>query len=200
MARNPNLPPSERRLARIRHVLARRQKDLTLVLSNIHDPHNVSAIYRSCDAFGVHRVHLHYTNTAFPTLGRKSSGSARKWVETVRHENRDALAAALNDMGAFVIATGFSDTARPLTDFDFTKPTAIILGNEHDGVEDELKDIAHAEAYIPMMGMVQSLNVSVAAAVTLFEAWRQRNVAGMYDTPSFSPEELAALEAAWCKR
>ncbi|TVM18452.1 tRNA methyltransferase [Oceanidesulfovibrio indonesiensis] len=199
MARNPNLPPSERRLARIRGVLARRQKDLTLVLSNIHDPHNVSAIYRSCDAFGVHSVHLHYTSTAFPSLGRKSSGSARKWVETVRHKNRDELAAALHVMDATIIATSFSKDAKPVTDFDFTKPTAVIFGNEHSGVEDELKEIAHAEAYIPMMGMVQSLNVSVAAAVTLFEAWRQRNEAGMYDTPNMSSEELAALEAAWCK-
>ena len=200
MARNPNLPPSEQRLERIRSVLARRQKDLTLVLSNIHDPHNVSAIYRSCDAFGVHSVHLHYTSTAFPSLGRKSSGSARKWVETIRHKGRDDLAAALHAMGATIIATSFSERARPVTDFDFTKPTAIIFGNEHSGVEDELKAIAHAEAFIPMMGMVQSLNVSVAAAVTLFEAWRQRRAAGMYDAPTLSPDELAALESAWGRR
>ncbi|MBG0775727.1 MAG: RNA methyltransferase [Desulfovibrionaceae bacterium] len=181
------------RLARIRSVLARRQPDLTLVLSNIHDPHNVSAIYRSCDAFGVHTVHLHYTTTAFPALGRKSSASARKWVRTVRHDDARAMIDGLKAEGCQVLATGFSATARPVLDFDFTRPTAVILGNEHDGVEPELKELATDEIYIPMQGMIQSLNVSVAAAVTLFEAWRQRWEAGFYGTPRL---DAAAYEAA----
>ena len=87
MVYQPALMSRERtpeRLARIKRVLAARRNDLTLVLANIHDPHNVSAIYRSCDAFGVHRVHLYYTHTSFPALGAKSSASARKWVESVR--------------------------------------------------------------------------------------------------------------------
>ncbi|MGE4299062.1 MAG: TrmH family RNA methyltransferase [Desulfovibrionaceae bacterium] len=185
------------RQARIHSVLANRQKDLTLVLANIHDPHNVSAIYRSCDAFGVPRVHLYYTHTAFPNLGLKSSASARKWVESVRFSDAAALAASLRAEGRQILATGFGPSARRLMDCDLTRPTAIIFGNEHDGVDEELRTLADAEVYIPMLGMVQSLNVSVAAAVSLYEAWRQRQAKGMYDAPSYDPEEMAAYLAAW---
>jgi len=184
---------TEKRKARIRDVAVRRQKDLTLVLANIHDPHNVSAILRSCDAFGVGRVHLYYTIEAFPTLGHKSSASARKWVETVRHAKPGPLCVPLADQGYQILATGLGANARPLTDFDYTGPTAIILGNEHRGVDEEFKPYVHGEVFIPMQGMVQSLNVSVAAAVFLFEAFRQRYAKGMYDAPSLPPEELEAL-------
>ncbi len=213
-SRNPDRPRTEQRKTRVRRVLAHRQPDLTLVLANIHDPHNVSAIYRSCDAFGVQRVRLYYTDTAFPVLGRKSSGSARKWVETVRHENPHTLAEDLRRMRPHaagphaadeivpvqLIATGFSEQAKPVTAFDFTRPTAFLLGNEHRGVDPELAALADAEAYIPMRGMVQSLNVSVAAAVMLFEAHRQRALAGMYEHCAFAEEELAAMEAAWIRK
>ena len=81
-----------------------------------------------------------------------------------------------------------------------TKPTAIVLGNEHRGMDPDIKIHVPDEIYIPMMGMVQSLNVSVAAATILYEAWRQREAAGMYDRPSFSHEERAELLAQWaCK-
>ncbi|MBB5142044.1 TrmH family RNA methyltransferase [Desulfovibrio intestinalis] len=183
--------PTARRKARLLEVLSHRQPDLTLVLANIHDPHNVSAIYRSCDAFGVSRVNLYYTNTPFPVLGRKTSASARKWVESVRHKDSAALMENLRDQGMQVLATSCSPTARPLREWDFTKPTAIIMGNEHSGVEQDLLEQADGELYIPMYGMIQSFNVSVAAAIILSEAARQRGNAGMYDAPHM---EAAALE------
>ena len=141
--------PTARRKARFLEVLSHRQPDLTLVLANIHDPHNVSAIYRSCDAFGVSRVHLYYTNTAFPVLGRKTSASARKWVETARHKDSAALMESLSGQGMQVLATSFSETAKPLRQWDFTRPTAIIMGNEHSGVNEELISMADGELYIP---------------------------------------------------
>ena len=192
-----NRPRTSEREARIRRVLALRQKDLTLVLSNIHDPHNVSAIYRSCDAFGVPRVHLYYTDTAFPTLGAKTSASARKWVETARHRTAADLFAALAAQGMTVYATSCSPAAKPMDALDFTRPTAVILGNEHSGVDPALLPHAHGEVYIPMYGMIQSFNVSVAAAILLAEASRQRKAAGMYDSPSYDPEELDDLYSAW---
>lgn len=191
---------TERRAQRIREVLARRQPDLTLVVNNIHDPHNVSAILRSCDAFGVPRVHLLYTDTAFPALGKKSSASAKKWVETVRHPDAASLAATLRADGYTLIATGFNATATPLPKWDLTAKTAIILGNEHSGVDADLESMVDGTMYIPMQGMVQSLNVSVAAAVILYEAFRQRLDAGRYDRPSLPPDEMERLIAAWMEK
>jgi tRNA (guanosine-2'-O-)-methyltransferase len=188
------------RLEKIRRVLEKRQKDLALVLSNIHDKHNVSAIYRSCDAFGVPEVHLYYTDTAFPVPAEASSASARKWVATERHKNSASLFAALKARNMRVYATGFSKKARPLAEFDFTLPSAVILGNEHGGVSEELVSLADAELYVPMYGMIQSFNVSVAAALILYEASRQRLRAGLYARPSFSARELEELFELWSEK
>lgn len=185
------------REAKIKRVLALRQKDLTLVLANIHDAHNVSAIYRSCDAFGVPEVHLYYSDTPFPVLGAKSSASARKWINTVRHKNTDDLCAALRARSMRVYATSCSPAARPFFELDFTGPTAFVMGNEHRGLDEAFLPLVDGEIYIPMYGMIQSFNVSVAAALLLSEAARQRRNAGAYDSPSYSEEELAALFAAW---
>ena len=191
---------TERRLERIRNVLQRRQKDLALILSNIHDSHNVSAVFRSCDAFGVPEVHLYYTSSAFPVLGRKTSASAGKWVEKFRHSDAKAMISGFRDKGYQILSTGFTERALPIIEYDLTKPTAIIFGNEHSGVDPELRALVPDEVYVPMQGMVQSLNVSVAAAVTLYEAWRQRQAQGMYDSPAYSEEELDALMEIWRKK
>jgi tRNA (guanosine-2'-O-)-methyltransferase len=189
-----------RRQERIQEVLSRRQKDLTLVLDNIHDPHNVSAILRSCDAFGVPLVHLYYTDEAFPALGRKTSASAVKWVERKPHSDSQMLLQDLRGQGLSIVRTGFSPEATPLLSWDLTGPAAVILGNEHRGVSQELADEVDDEIFIPMMGMVQSLNVSVAAAVILYEAWRQRYLWGMYDHPSFDSGWLETMFSAWCRK
>ncbi|MDR0828320.1 MAG: tRNA methyltransferase [Desulfovibrio sp.] len=188
------------REARIRLVLEYRQKDLTLVLGNIHDPHNVSAIFRSCDAFGVPEVHLYYTDTAFPALGAKSSASARKWVKTIRHREKQNLRDALRAKNMRVLAASCNSAARPVHELDLTGPTAFIMGNEHRGVDAELLDISDSEVYIPMYGMIQSFNVSVAAALLLAEASRQRKAAGAYDRRSYNGEEFAALYLEWTSK
>lgn len=191
---------TEGRHKRVADVLGRRQDDLTLVLSHIHDPHNVSAIYRSCDAFGVSRVRLYYAREAFPELKRKTSASARKWVETERHDDAGKMFERLRAEGFTVIATSFREDAVPLWDFNFLKPTAIIVGNEHAGVEDELLNGADSLLYVPMQGMIQSLNVSVAAAVILAEASRQRRAAGYYDAPRMRPDLYAERLASWLEK
>ena len=193
-------PRTEQRIRRIREVLEKRQNDLTLVINNIHDPHNVSAILRSCDAFGVPGIHLLYTCNVFPALGKKSSASAKKWVERIKHPSVAELMSHLTDRGFTPVRTGFSQTAIPVHKWDFTKPTAVILGNEHSGVEADLQAEVGHEIYIPMQGMVQSLNVSVAAAIILYEAYRQRNEAGLYSRPTLSPEERLNYFEKWIER
>lgn len=191
---------TERRRAKIEKVLAQRQKDLTLVMDNVWDPHNVSAIYRSCDAFGVPEVHLYYSRCAFPALSRKTSASAFKWVNTVRHAGKEELMECLRAQHMQVLASSCSPRAKAISAYDLTKPTAIIMGNEHEGVSGELADAADGEAYIPMYGMVQSFNVSVASALMLAEASRQRFMAGMYDKRLWTDEEYEERLNAWLEK
>jgi len=191
---------TERRRAKIEKVLRQRQKGLTLVMDNVWDPHNVSAIYRSCDAFGVPEVHLYYSQCAFPMLSRKTSASAFKWVNTVRHSSKEEMVECLHAQGMQILATSCSPSAKPLTEYDFTKPTAIIMGNEHSGVSPELLPLVDGEVYIPMYGMVQSFNVSVASALMLSEASRQRAEAGMYENRLWSDEEYEQRLNAWLEK
>jgi len=191
---------TERRIKKIISVLSKRQKDLTLIIDNIHDPHNVSAILRSCDAFGVHKIHLYYTTEQFPELGKKSSASARKWVEREKHTDAKSMIESLTREGFRIIRTGFSEKAKSILEYDLTQPVAIILGNEHRGLSPELIELVDDELYIPMQGMVESLNVSVAAAIILYESWRQRWVKGMYDRPSFDDKTLSKLIEIWLNK
>ncbi len=181
-------------------VLSKRQKDLTLIIDNVWDPHNVSAILRSCDAFGVYGIHLYYTESSWPELDSKASASGKKWVERKIHSDPAAMIGGLREQGYQVLRTGFSDSARPLMDFDLSKPSAVILSNEHSGTAPELAELVPDEVYIPMQGMIRSFNVSVAAAIILYHGFTQRFAAGMYDSPSFDPDEMEALAERWLAR
>lgn len=194
-------PRTDRRRARVTSVLARRQPDLTVVLENVHDPHNVSAVLRSCDAVGVVRVHTIYTEEERPDgFARTSSASAAKWVDAVHHESVADCYAALRADGFAIVATAVRPDSTDLYDLDLARPTALVFGNEQRGASDEAVAGADARCVIPMMGMVQSLNISVACAVTLYEALRQRRAAGVYASPKLSTDALAALEADWLIR
>ena len=195
-------PRTERPQARIRSVLTRRQPDLTIVCENIHDPHNVSAILRSCDAVGVLRAHAVYTIEELPAgaFARETSAGTAKWVEVDRHDSIATCYERLREQGFTILATAIAPRARQLYEWDLTRPVAIVLGNEMRGASDEAVALADGTIEIPMVGMAQSLNVSVAAAVCLYEAFRQRLAAGFYDTPRFDAEELARLSEDWERR
>lgn len=188
---------SERRRNKILQVLSQRQPDLTLVMENIHDPHNVSAMLRSADAVGIHEVNLVYTNQKFPRIGSKSSSSANKWIERRKFASITECYKQLRSEGFQIFATRLDESAKKLYDCNLVKPTAFVFGNEHSGVSNEAALLADATVYIPMMGMIQSLNVSVACAVTIYEALRQRYEKGMYNSPRFSREKLEELFQKW---
>jgi len=174
---------SDDRSEKIYACVSRRQPSLSIVLENVHDPHNVSAVLRSCDAVGVMDVHLIYhSGQSFPELGEKSSASARKWVLTHKHSSIDECFDYLRKEGKKIMTTGMSNEARSLYAIDFTEPIAIVFGNEHAGVSEEAILKADGNMLIPQVGMIQSLNISVACAVTLYEAFRQRSLNGMYDS------------------
>ncbi len=189
------------RKARIDHVVERRQPTLTVVFENVHDPHNVSAVIRSCDAVGVMEAHGIYTGRqVFPKLGAKSSASARKWVDVHLHADVDACYASLRARGFRIYTTHMSSDARSLYDVDLTQPVALVFGNEHEGVTDEARAKADGNVLIPQVGMIQSLNISVACAVSLYEAYRQRSAAGMYDTPQIDADRIDAVKTDWYSR
>lgn len=185
------------RSEKIERALRRRQPSLTVVLENIHDPHNVSAILRSCDAVGILKVHLVYTIEEFPNVVHTSSAGTHKWLEFDRHDSVRSCFDALHGEGFRILSTKIDISATSLYEQDFTQPTAFVLGNEHRGISEEAGSMADGLLYIPMMGMAESLNVSVASAVCLFEAFRQRMERGMYATPQLSPEALRSKEPEW---
>ncbi len=197
---NPESITPERR-QRIEHVLHHRQPTLTVVFENVHDPHNVSAVIRSCDAVGVAEAHGIYSGRqVFPELGEKSSASARKWVDVHLHQSVDACYAALRARGMKIYTTHMSSDAVSLHELDLSQPVALVFGNEKEGVTAEAREKADGNFLIPQVGMIQSLNVSVACAVSLYEAFRQRQVAGMYDSAQLGSSELEAKINDWCSR
>jgi len=191
---------TEHRIQKIRDVISRRQPLLTVVLENIHDPHNVSAVIRTCDAVGVLRVELLYTQEGFPRIGKKSSSSANKWMERRKHTSVDGCYETLRRDGFRIFATRLTPDATSLYNLDLTGPVALVFGNEHRGVSDKAAAGADRTFQIPMVGMIQSLNVSVAAAVALYEAFRQRREAGMYDEPTIGLEEQERILHDWADR
>jgi tRNA (guanosine-2'-O-)-methyltransferase len=191
---------SERRLAKLESVIRRRQTDLTVIMENIHDPHNVSAVLRSCDAAGVMEIQLVYTDETFPKLGKKSSASAKKWVEQRKFESISECYKQLHKEGYTIYATHLGKGMKSLYDLDLTGKVALAFGNEHRGISEESAELADGNFMIPMAGMIQSLNVSVACAVTLFEAVRQRIAARRYDGSSFDEKQVKRLLKKWAMK
>lgn len=195
-----NRPITERRLARMRGVLARRQPGLSIVIENVHDPHNLSAVLRSCDAVGAASAHLVYTIEEMPKIHGGVAASAHRWLDIHTHENISSCYQELRAQGFTIYATQLSDDATDLYALDLTRPTALVFGNETRGVSDDAASMADGRVIIPMLGMVESLNISVACAVSLFEASRQRREAGMYDRPSWSADALEDRLRGWLVR
>lgn len=195
-------PRTSRRHERVRSVLTRRQPTLAVVLEDVHDPHNASAVLRSCDATGVLDVHLVYVHEEPPrkAFHRTTSASAAKWVRTHFHESIDSCYGALRARGFRILATALREETHDLYRVNLTDPVALVFGNEKRGVSDQGVDLADGTVGIPMQGMVESLNISVACAVSLYEAMRQRTAAGMYGTPQLSVEEMTSLEEEWLRR
>ncbi len=194
------MPRSQRRIQKIKRVLALRQPDLTVVMENIHDPHNVSAVLRTCDSVGVLGVELLYPIEKFPRIGKKSSSSANKWLSRRKHKSVDACYTSLREEGFSILATRLDQDSVPVFDLDLTRPTAFVLGNESRGVSDEAAEKADFRIQIPMVGMIESLNVSVAAAVCLYEAYRQRVTRSGSTSPGLSEGERQAILEDWLKR
>ncbi|MFC0445587.1 tRNA (guanosine(18)-2'-O)-methyltransferase TrmH [Pseudidiomarina halophila] len=179
---------SPERFARINALLDRRQADLTLCLESVHKNHNLSALIRTADAVGLHEVHAVWFDRRGKVKGGTAMGS-QQWVKVHHHPSTEAAIAQLKAEGKQVLVTQLSGTAIDFREVDYTKPTAILLGQEKQGVSADALRLADQHIVIPMVGMAESLNVSVAAAVILYEAQRQREAAGCYQRSNLDPAE-----------
>jgi tRNA (guanosine-2'-O-)-methyltransferase len=167
---------------KLTNVLSKRQTDLTVVLENVFDPHNISAVMRTCDAVGIQEIFI--LTTKIPRhrkWGARSSSSAAKWLTIHQFDDVDKCFSVLRSRYGAIYTTHLSSDAVGLYDMDLARPTALVFGNEHNGVSDEIRALADGNFVIPQMGIIRSLNISVACAVTLYEAFRQKNLAGHYN-------------------
>lgn len=171
------------RFSRIQEMLALRQHDLTVCMEQVHKPHNVSAVIRTADAVGIHEVHAVWPSQRMRTQASASAGS-NSWVKVVTHRSITDAIGHLKTQKMQILATNLSADAVDFREIDYTKPTCILMGQEKTGITDEALALADRHIIIPMVGMVQSLNVSVASALILYEAQRQRQNAGMYQRQS----------------
>lgn len=183
-------------------VLAKKQPGLTVVLENVHDPHNIMAVLRTCDAVGVYEVHIIETRerTWDPRLGKNSSSGAKKWIKANTYKNVDACFDQLRSEDKKIFTTHMAKDSKSLYELDLKQDVALVFGNEHYGVSEEAVEKADGNFLIPQFGMIQSLNISVACAVSLFEASRQRQENGQYENVSFSEDRYNSLVEEWLMR
>lgn len=186
------------RSTKLLKVLSKRQSNLTVVMENVQDPHNISAVMRTCDAVGIQDIYI--LNTKIPRhkkFGAKSSSSALKWLSVHQFDNAEECFKELRKHYETILTTHLSSNAVDLYAIDFTKSVALVFGNEHEGVSDEVRNLADGNFIIPQMGIIQSLNISVACAVSIYEAARQKTNAGHYNQVALPKDRMETLMNEW---
>lgn len=185
------------RFARLKAVLARRQPDLTVLMERVHKPHNLSAVLRSCDAVGVLEAHAVPAEDERLQPHAAVSAGAAKWVPLTVHDDTPAAVRHLRGRGFQLLAAHPADDAVDYREIDMTRPTCIVVGAELSGISETALELADHHVVLPMEGMVRSLNVSVAGALVLYEAQRQRQAAGLYDTIRLDDEAYRRRLFEW---
>ena len=186
------------RTERLNYVLSKRQPGLTIVLENVSDPHNISAVMRTCDAVGVQDIYILNTKIGLHEMwSAKASSSAAKWLTVHQFTNAADCFAALRKNFTKIYTTHLSTDSVDMYELNFTQSIALVFGNEHSGVSDEIIALADGNFIIPQVGIIKSLNISVACAVTLYEAYRQKEIAGHYDNIKLTGEVYSSLKTQW---
>jgi tRNA (guanosine-2'-O-)-methyltransferase len=189
--------PTDRRIERITRVLSARQPDLRVVLEGVTIAHNASAVIRTCDAAGVLCLDLISPNPDLLRFNEAISTRADKWLEISIHPTASGCLKLLKERGFKIAVTCLGGGSVAYTELDYAQPLALVFGSESDGISEETLAFADHVIHIPMVGMVQSLNLSVSVGVILYEAYKQRQARGYFDSPRLAPEDLAVLSAKW---
>ena len=191
--------PTPEREARVSRVLSLRQPDLRVVLEGVTIAHNASAVMRTCDAAGVLHLDLISPNPELLRFNKAITTRADKWLEIGVHGTAAECFGPLKNAGFSIVATHLQDEAVPYTDIDYTRPVALVFGSEAAGISGDALAFADRVVRIPMLGMVQSLNLSVSVAVILYEALRQRAAKGLLGMPRLPAVELDRLRKQWLR-
>ncbi len=186
------------RYTRLMNVLQKRQFDITVVLENVLDPHNISAVMRTCDAIGIQEIYVLNTRIQpHKKFGAKSSSSAAKWLTIHQFTNAEACFEALRKKEFKIYTTHLAENSVSLYNMNLTQKVALVFGNEHSGVSDDIRAMADGNFLIPQVGIIKSLNISVACAVSLYEAQRQKHLAGHYNDDRQISEDTKLLMKEW---
>ncbi|WP_456471018.1 TrmH family RNA methyltransferase [Caminibacter sp.] len=186
---------TDERLEKMKKVLNTRQWTLRVFMDYVYSPHNLSAIVRTCDAVNVGK--LYYRHQKKVRLNNEITMGAHKWIFHEYVEDIEEFYKNIKEEGYQVVVTLLDKDTVDFREVDYTKPTLVVLGNEVDGASEISVKYADKKVIIPMYGMSQSLNVSVANAVILYEAQRQRALKGMYDKPSLPPDLIEKTLRKW---
>jgi len=189
--------PTPERIEKVSRVLSLRQPDLRVVLEGVTNAHNASAVIRTCDAAGILHLDLISPNRELLRFNEAISTRADKWLEIAVHPTPAECLEPLKKAGFEIIATHLQKDAIPYTDIDFSRPMALVFGSESAGISEGAMAFADKVVRIPMLGMVQSLNLSVSVAVILYEALRQRAAKGYFDKAQLPTEEFELLRKKW---
>ncbi|HEX8279678.1 MAG TPA: RNA methyltransferase [Segetibacter sp.] len=187
-----------RRKERLLSVLQKRQDNLTVVLENVFDPHNETAVMRSCDSVGIQDIYI-INNRKPPRKewGFRSGSGAKKWLTIHQFSNPDQCFKELRSKYSKILTTHLASNSVGLYDIDFTESIALVFGNERFGVSEQTRSLADGNFVIPQCGIIQSLNISVACAVTIYEAYRQKQLAGHYKQTSIPKARTEELLTEW---
>lgn len=186
------------RFNRLTSVLNKRQPDITVVLENVFDPHNVSAVMRTCDAIGIQDIYILNDKIPLPKKwGYRSSSTAAEWLTIYPFINADECFTALRKKYQKIYATHLAEQSTGLHQLNLTESVALVFGNETYGVSEQITKLVDGTFVIPQVGIIKSLNISVACAVTLYEAYRQKQIAGHYDELKLPEHQLAELKTKW---
>ena len=186
------------RYNRLNSVLNNRQPDLTVVLENVFDPHNVSAVMRTCDAVGIQDVYI--LNDRIPPhkkWGYKSSSTAAEWLNVHQFTDVETCFTEVRKKYQKIYTSYLSEKAGDVFSLDLTESIALVFGNETFGVSEGIRKYTEGDFIIPQVGIIKSLNISVACAVTLYEAFRQKKEKGHYDQARLQQTERNVIEKKW---
>ena len=191
--------PTKERTKKAKQVLSLRQPDLRVALEEVTNTHNASAVVRTCDAAGIMYVEIiSASGEPFP-VNRAISTRAEKWLRFNYYSSTSECLKHLKDEGFTIAATHLDEEAIPYTSLDYTEPTVIVFGNESEGISEEALKLSDHVIKIPMVGMVQSLNLSVSVGIILYEAMKQRQDKGYYANSRLSSDEFQSFLKQWLK-